>query len=217
MIRNSTHQKGKTYTYYKCRAYNQQGNTACSYSHSIKHEQLYNVVLITINKHISTLIRLDKILKEINISKGVPSITIDYEKAIASKATRIQKLRDLKLEAYTSWKVGEISKDEYQYANIKYYKKLEILSEEKKRLEKEVEAEEDIRNNRYDWLEDAIKLGGFSKLTREILVTLIDDIYVTKELGIRIVFKYRDEFERLSKYASSHIEGYYSQKEVAHA
>ena len=41
LIRNSTFQKGKWYTYYKCRAYNQRGNKICPHSHSIKEEKLY--------------------------------------------------------------------------------------------------------------------------------------------------------------------------------
>lgn len=217
MIRNSTTLKGKAYVYYKCRAYYKQGITACAHSHSIRHELLYDAVLITLNKHISTLIKLEEIIKHINKSKEIKTISIDYNKVIQSKEIKISQFKNLKYEAYTSWKMKEISKQDYQYAVVKYDTALEKLNSDKIKLENDKLAEEDIRSNKYLWLESAVSQGEFTQLTREILTALIDNIYITKELGIRIAFKYRDEFERLTQYAKIHAKSLNPAKGVAHA
>ena len=214
MLRNHTMHKGKEYVYYKCRTNNQQGISACSYNHSIREDLIYRTVLNVINNHISTLISLDKILREINKSKMIVDFTNDYDKAIRMKNDKIQKFKNLKYELYTSWKIGEISKDDYQFAANKHAQMIEQLQKEKEQLEKDKTAEEDIRTNKFTWLEEAISRGQLKELNRKIIVTMIDNIYITKDKGVKIVFRYADEFKRLSDYASDYAEALYSQESM---
>ena len=43
---------------------------------------------------------------------------------------------------------------------------------------------------------------------------MIDNIYITKDKGVKIVFRYADEFKRLSDYASDYAEALYSQESM---
>lgn len=211
MIRNSTIRRGKEYVYYKCRAYNQQGTGVCDDNHSIREDLIYRIVLSVINKHINTLMNLERVVKEINKSKMIVEYSYDYDKAIKLKSNKIQKFKNLKYEIYTSWKIGEISKEDYQFAADKQTSMLEQLQIEKEQLEKEKLFEEDIRTNKFTWLEDAIAQGQFEKLNRTMLITLIDNIYVTKDKSLKIIFRYANEFERLSSYANDHADTLYNQ------
>jgi len=212
MLRNSTVRNGKEYAYYKCRTHNQQGPNACDHNHSIREDLMYRIVLDVINKHIGTLMDLERITREINKSKKIVDFAINYDRAIKLKIDKIQKFKNLKYEIYTSWKIGEISKDDYQFAADKQTAMIEQLQSEKEQLEKDKSVEDDIRGNKFKWLEDAIAVGQFKKLSRTVIVTMIDNIYVTKEKGVKIVFKYGNEFERLSSYVNNHADVLYGQE-----
>lgn len=203
MLRNSTVRRGKEYAYYKCRTNNQQGISACNHNHSIREDMIYRTVLTVVNNHISTLISLEKIIREINRSKTVVNFSHDYDKAIKTKSDKIKKYKNLKYELYTSWKTGDISKDDYQFATSKHASMVEMLQKEKDQLEIDKTAEEDIRNNQFYWLEDVVEQGYLTELNRRFVVTLIDNIFISKDKDVKIVFRYADEFERLSSYANS--------------
>lgn len=202
MIKNSTVRRGKKYVYYKCRSNHHSGDMVCAYSHSIKAEILYNIVLTVLNNHILTLIELDKLVKYINTKKSAHQFSFDYDKAIKSKEVKIENTNHLKFQSYNSWKMGEISKDEYKYATDKYNSSLEELQTEIKELANDKIAEKDTANSNYVWLENIVAHGRFTELTREVLVSTIDNIFVTKDKQIKIVFKYADEFERLVQYTN---------------
>ena len=63
--KSSTNNSGKKYEYYICSTYRKKSNKLCT-KHSIKVEDLEKAVLKAINLHISLLINIDEIIKQIN-------------------------------------------------------------------------------------------------------------------------------------------------------
>ncbi len=200
LIRNSTFQKGRYYTYYKCRAYNQRGINVCPHSHSIKEEKLYSIVLTTMNMQIQSLVNIKRVLKRINKNNRIAKLSMDYTKLICNKKEKCEKLQGLKLNIYSDWKSDEISKDDYIFMRDKLDNKVQKLNAEITCLEKEKQIEEDIRNNEFSWLENIIQHGFLKELTREITTALIENIFVSQDSNVKIVFKYQDEYNRLIDY-----------------
>lgn len=52
------------------------------------------------------------------------------------------------------------------------------------------------------WLNDIVKIGMITELTREIIVSIVDMIHITNGNQIKITFKYADEFNRLKNYVN---------------
>ena len=100
MIRNFTFMKGKKYTYYKCRAYNQRGIKACSRSHSIPEDVLTDMVRRTINAHLQTLVDVKKAIDAINSRKDAQPLTVDYGRLIRDKQRQKDELMTMKTNAY---------------------------------------------------------------------------------------------------------------------
>ena len=200
LIRNSTFQKGKCYTYYKCRAYNQRGIKICPHSHSIKEEKIYSIVLVTLNMQIQSLVDIKRVLKQINQNNKIAKLTMNYSRLINDKKEKCEKLQMLKLNTYSDWKSDEISKDDYIFMRDKLDDKIQKLNKEINCLENEKQTEEDIRNNEFSWLENIIQKGFLKELTREVTTALIDNIYISQDKNVRIVFKYHDEYNRLVDY-----------------
>ena len=200
LIRNSTFQKGKWYTYYKCRAYNQRGTKVCPHSHSIKEEKLYSIVLWTVNTQIQSLVNIKRFIKHINQHNRIEKLSMNYARLIQSKKEKCEKLQVLKLNSYSDWKSDEISKEDYIFMRDKLDDKIQKLNAEITCLEKEKQTEEDIRNNEFCWLENIIRNGTIKELTREVTTAIIENIYVGQDGNVRIVFKYQDEYNRLVYY-----------------
>ena len=217
MIRNSTFQKGKWYTYYKCKSYNQSGRAICNQSHSIKHEKICSIVLVSINAQIQSLVNIKRVIEQINRSKTIKIFSLDYDKHITKKEKEIDKFRLLKVNLYSDWKLKIISKEDYLYSKETYDKQTEKLKEEIQALIKEKKTDEDIRNNQFQWIENIVKNGFIGELTREIIILLIDNIYITDDKNIRIVLRHQDQFNRLLDYVENHIEESYSNEGAKYA
>ena len=173
------------------------------------------MVIATINAHIKTLLDIKRILQEINASRKIIDLSLDYDKLLLEKGKKIDRLRMLKMNSYSDWKLKTISKHDYLFMTERFETMLEQAECEKEQLEKERLAEQDIRNNEFSWLEEIVENGYIKELTRELLVATIDKIYISKDLEISIVFKYDDEFKRLACFTAKHIDGLY--KEASNA
>ncbi len=198
--RNPTYQKGKWYVYYKCKSYNQKGNSVCKHSRSIREEKLYEIVLEVVNLQIKTLVNTKRIIECINSDRIKKKIWINYNKVIKQKEKETEKLRQLKLDCYIDWKNNNLSKEEYIFSKDKFDKNIEQLKNDILKLKEEHKKEEEIRNNKLSWLDNIIEFGEVKELNREIVVRLIDMIYISKGNDIKVVFKYADKFKRLNEY-----------------
>jgi hypothetical protein len=212
MIRNQKFHKNKLYVYYKCRGYNQRGDKACNHSHSITEEKLTTAVRYALNLQIQTLVDMKRVLQAINQSKTIQCLSVDYSRLINEKTSKKDKLKTMKLSSYMDWKSSAISKDEYMFMRDKFDAMIEKLNGEILSLSNEKQLEEDIRNNHYGWLESMISNGYLKTLTREITTEFIDCIYVGKDKQIEIVFKHKNEFQRLSDYIEKHAGLCYGEK-----
>ncbi len=207
MHRSPKRAKNKTYVYYKCKGYLQKGTAICSYNHSIKEEVLFNTVMYSINMHIKSLIDINNAIRKINESKAKIKPSIDFSKLIKSKQAEIEKKKRCKRDSYYDWKNGDISKELFKDLNNGYDSDIERLNSEILSIEEEMSSELDIRNNNIKWLEDIIRNGYIDKLTRQITAVLIDYIIVDNSNKIKIIFNYKNEYQKLIDYMKKHSRG----------
>ena len=86
------------------------------------------------------------------------------------------------------------------FRSKKYESDLERLKQNVKSLENEKQKYESqsIGSNR--WIEKFKEQKSITKLSRDIMIELVDYIYVHKNGNITIKFKFEDEFKRCVKY-----------------
>ena len=204
MIRNPKFAKGKWYVYYRCRAHNQCGETVCTHNHSIREEEIIQSTLAAINMQIETLIDIKRLLEKISIERKCKRIAgeIDFEKLIVDKKRQIIKIKNNKIGSYNDWKDGVIDKGDYMMFKDKYDESLKKLSDEICALENEKELQKAIFDNELNWLNNIVKFGRITELTREIAISLIDKIYIDKNKQLTIDFKFKNEFETLIRIIS---------------
>ena len=159
-------------------------------------ETLEKVVLEVINLHIDLLIDTEKIVKQINNSSVQNNKSKNIENIIITKKNEITKISNFKRTLYEDWKKEDITRDEYLEYKRRYEKDIERLKKniENLEIEKSKYKIQNITNNK--WLERIKKQGKITSLTRNIMIELIDSIYVKENGDFIIKFKFKDEFQR---------------------
>jgi len=199
MNKKSTNNKVKTYYYYVCNTYRKKSVEACT-KHTIRSDYLEKVVLESINMQIDLVIEMEKMINKINKSEKRNLCNNNLERMIDAKEKELEKYKKLKKSVYEDWKLGDISREEYieyktsyenQISNIE--DNIEYLEEEKQKYKEQVLGEN-------TWIENLKKKKNLDKLTRDVVIELIDCIYIHEGGDVTIKFKFADEYERILEY-----------------
>lgn len=197
--KSSTNKSGSKYEYYICSTYRKKSNNLCT-KHSIKIEKLEKAVLKAINFHINLLIDTEEIVQKINESTYQNTKNENIENMIIAKQNEISKILNFKRTIYEDWKNEDITREEYLEYKQKYENDIERLKQNVERLENEKQKYENQSISNNEWIEKFKEKEGITELSRDIMMELIDCIYVKENGNITIKFKFKDEFKNLVYY-----------------
>ena len=197
--KSSTNKSGSKYEYYICSTYRKKSNKLCT-KHSIKVENLEKAVLKAINFHIDLLIDTEEIVQQINSVGASIAHTQIIDNMIIEKQNEISKISNFKRSLYEDWKNEDITREEYLEYKRKYENDIERLKRNIERLEIEKQKYESKNINTNEWIEKFKEQKGISELSRDVMMELIDCIYVKQNGDIKIKFNFEDEFKRCLKY-----------------
>ncbi len=192
--KSSTNKSGNKYEYYICSTYRKKSNNLCT-KHSIKVENLEKAVLRAINFHINLLIDAEEIVKEINESNFQNTKNENIENMVITKQNEISKISNYKRTLYEDWKNGDITKEEYLEYKQKYEDDIERLKQNIERLKNEKQKYETQNQLHNKWIEKFKEQKAITELSRNIMMELIDCIYVKENGDITIKFKFKDELK----------------------
>ena len=203
--KSSTNKSGNKYEYYICSTYRKKSNNLCT-KHSIKVENLEKAVLKAINIHIDLLIDTEEIIQQINESTYQNIKNENIENMIIVKQNEISKISNFKMRLYEDWKNEDITREEYIEYKQKYENDIKNLEKNIERLQNEKQKYEinNIKTNK--WIEKFKGQKGITELSRDIMMELIDCIYVKENGDIKIKFKFEDEFKRYIQYIENNKE-----------
>ena len=199
MNKKSTNNKVKTYYYYVCNTYRKKSVQVCT-KHTIRSDYLEKAVLESIKMQIDVAIEVEGMIKKINQSEKRNLNNSNIERMIKAKQAELEKYKKLKKSVYEDWKLGDISKEEYFEYKNSYEKNIHNVEQNIKYLEEEIEKYKEQILGDNIWIENLKSKKNITKLTREIVIELIDCIYVHESGDITIRFKFTDEYERILEY-----------------
>ena len=194
MTRRCTKYKGKQYISYICSTYNkQQGCTR----HSIKEEQITEVVLKSLQKHIELVGMLKNVLDKTSLREDFTEDFTDLlanDRRIKNKTEELNKYSGIISSLYRDLQEEIISEDEYiSYRGI-YEEKLRLLDGQIASMGKEMVRLIENERKSIDWLSQAYQIGNITELSRLTLVSLVDRLYCGEDNQIRIKLRYQDTF-----------------------
>ena len=189
--------KGKKREHYNymCSSYLRSGGTKCS-KHTIRNDELEQAVLESIKTQIGLVSDIERIKTEIGDNPSLYNSKILIEKNIDKCEEQLTIKRKLRKNSYEDWKLGNISEDEYNEYSIEYSNQIKNLENNIDNYYKELKNLEQA-NTECEWIEYFTKYKNINSLSREIIDTLVDDIYVFENKKIKIKFQYADEYKYL--------------------
>ncbi len=193
--KSSTNKSGNKYEYYICSTYRKKSNKLCT-KHTIKQENLEKAVLKAINLHIDLLIDTEEMVKQINDSSFQNIKSENMENMIIAKQNEISKISNFKRTLYEDWKNEDITRDEYLEYKRKYENDIKRLNQNIESLEIETKKRKIKNTTNNKWIDMFKEKKKITALSRDIMMELVDCIYVKENGNITIKFKFEDEFKR---------------------
>jgi hypothetical protein len=189
--------KGRAY--YACRTYKEKSKTKCT-KHCIRDDVLEGAVLKVLQSQIALIDSLSSIVDEINNAPVIDTQSLRIEKLLVDKQKELLKTKQLSDGLYVDWKRGDINHDDYRRMKARFDEQIEVitsninnLEEEQLRIRQGVTSEEDI-------FREFLKYKNIQKLERNILVELVDTIFVHENKEITIKFRYEDDLKRICEF-----------------
>lgn len=191
-----------TYEYYRCVTHRKMSESACK-SHSIRIDRLENAVLVTLQKLIETAVCMDEVLSGINTDERRVSEKARVEKALKKLEDERERYMRMLLELYPDWKNGVITREEYFRLKASLNEKAAACDSEITRLKKATAEYENSFAEENGFIAHFKKFGTVEKLTRPLLIELVEEILVHADGGITVNFKFRDEYKKAAEYVES--------------
>lgn len=185
--------------YYFCRTYKDQSKTACT-KHSIKHNRLEAAVLYAIQQQVYIAVHYANTLEYISTAPLQKSQSIRIEALIEAKEKERSKIMRYKQSIYQDWKDGEITHSDYRHMSEDYEQQIAALSEVLKNLHAEREELQNGITTESPCIVVFKKFETIDKLTREVLIELVDHIKVHENGNISVKFKVADQLRRVMEY-----------------
>ncbi len=198
MTRKMIPVKGKTYVYLVCGE--NKKKTGCGNNRYISLERFEQAVLHVINLQIERVFELEQMMK---FAESVPyrgAIAEKLQENIMDKEMEMIKKREYASSAYQDFKEGILSRDEYLELKECFHGEIAVLKQAIEALQIERERAVQSRTDTADWVKYFVRHRGFTELTREILLNLVDMIKVYDKDRIEVIFRFKEQFEMTAEY-----------------
>ena len=203
MNRKTISQPYRNYYYYICSTFKKQHSGACT-KHTIRSDRLEQAVLETLRSQIALAVEMDELIAEINRS-GACSRSADHlQTERAQLETERERIEQMKLSLYPDWKAGDISREEYHRLKEQFEQQQSKLDTRLASLQSRIDEVQNGVNETNSFLSQFVKYRSLQTLTREVVVELIDMIYVHEGGKITIKFKFSDAYAAAQDYIRKH-------------
>lgn len=202
MSRKQNHHSYGDYVYYVCTTYTKRDKTACT-KHSIRADRLEKLVLSAIQTQVALAVDMDEAIKAINANENTRKEAV-HLRAILDKAKKeVEKIELMLYNLYPDWKEGIISKEEYLSLKDRFVEQKMSAYTKMQGIMDKIEEAEKGQDSSNEFLENFKKYRNIDKLTREVVVALIETIYIYEKNQIKIVFRYQNPFNAAMEYINN--------------
>ncbi len=183
-----------TYEYYRCVTRTKKGKDACEAGHTIRIDKLEKAVLKSLQFMIKTAVDMDEIIKNSNCSGKIRADEALLERKLQKDSTQLEKYQSAMIDLYPDYKCGIISQDEYLFIKANIADKIALLQKEICKTQEQIKKCHNDMIDKNDFIATFKKYDTIDKLTRPMLVELLDCILVHKGGSITIRWKFRDAY-----------------------
>lgn len=203
MQRTGCMNNGNPLYYFVCGAYLQWKQ--CS-RHTTRIKKLNEIVLDAIKNYISLGLELEKILQMIKDSKCDSLAVTELKTELKECEKQREQVFKLQNDLYVDLKSELITVEQYMLFKKQYTEQLTIWDARIKMLQERI-AESNLESIAQNTLfGDLKKYENITTLTREVIVDLVEMIYIYNDGGVSIKFNFHDEFARVIKIVENYTD-----------
>ena len=184
----------KQIVYYYCSTYKRRSKLICT-KHTLHHDKLEKAALYAVQQQTYLTVDLDQLLKQILATASSPGRAGRPADMIEQKERELSRILRYKQSVYQDWKDREISLADYHRMRDDYAQQEERLSRSIRKLKEEA-AEREKGDHEPPLLAELREMGNIYKLTRDLLIELVDRIVVYENGIICIIFRFSDGLSR---------------------
>lgn len=193
MIRHVCYKNGKAYYYYVCGEHIYNKNVC--FHHQIGVDRLDTAVLEIMNLHLQMLFEVDDYLQRAKTvplqSREVEQYQLQIARAIEEKHKYLQLSKDCHLD----FKDGILTEREYWEMRASYEASAQEAERAAARLEQEKQEMLKKRQIDFSWVQEFRKKGKIEKITRRLVLAMIDKVEVFPKKKIKITFRFENEIQ----------------------
>ncbi len=178
---------------YICKTYKTQGKAFCE-SHSVDAEDLEEAVLSSIKGEARAILKEEDI-RELEKLQKHNSNKEYYEKQLTTIQKQIDKAAGYKEKTYENLLEELISKDEYRKYIMGYDAKIKALKQQQRVLLEKRGGQEDADTQYDEWAKAFKNYMNVDKLTRGMVLELIERIEVNQDGSINLYYKFTDSYK----------------------
>ncbi len=199
MIRKEYHHAYGDYAYYVCSTHAKIDKTACS-KHTTRADKLEKIVLSSIQTQVALAVDMDEAIRSINANEKTNKESVRLNTMLEQAKSEVEKAELIICDLYPDWKAGVISKEEYMKLKQRFEIQKENALNKVCDLQKKIGESGKGQDGSNQFIKNFMKYRNIDKLTREVIVALIEMIYVYEDKNIKIVFKYQNPFREAMEY-----------------
>jgi len=216
MNKKHIHQPYKEYYYYVCSTFKKGGHNACT-KHSIQTNVVKDVVFEVLKQYVNVALTMNNIIDFINQSKERNSQTDKFEKQLSAKHKERDKASKMLVDLYPDFKNGLLNQDTYLMFKAKYEREILSINEQIAEIENRIEQIKTGLTQENRFISNFVKYQNITELTRDMVVELINNIYIYEGGRIEVEVKFRDEYETALEYIEINRQIYVAEQQFKHA
>lgn len=199
MSRKHHHHDYGDYTYLVCTTHTKIDKTICS-KHTTRADKLEKIVLSAIQTQVALAVDMDEAIKIINANENTNKESMHFRKMLELAQNEAEKAELMMLDLYPDWKAGIITREEYVELKKRFEEQKNNAIQKIQEIVGKIEEAEKGQDGNNQFLNNFIKYRNLDRLTREVIVALIDMIYIYEDNNIKIVFRYQNPFKEAMEY-----------------
>ena len=169
----------------------------CPNAGGLAEDDLKDAVFHIIRLQIALLADAEAIIGKVEKSAAVRTRRMLIDNEIISAQDRQKRIDTLRQNLFESYVSGVVSQADYLFGKSRYddeyaliERRLEQLSDEKAQLP-------ETNPNQNKWFSAFSRFQEEKKLSREMLLALVEKVYVNEDKQVHIILKYQDEMKKL--------------------
>ena len=174
----------------------------CS-KNSFREDVLEQAVLATIQRHIESVLDMDKALSKLESQSWERAEIQSIEATMERQRAEMEKNQQLSLSLYEDLQEGILTREEFSSLKQEFLHRVEEAKEVIRRLENNRAEIQQGLSSHQSWLSQFRQFAGVTTISRPLVVNLVERVRLFPSGDMEVVFRQQDQFVHILEFLKS--------------